>query len=309
MNSAELSDRTARAGEKLKTELGDLKGLGIVPGTGWGEGVDTAFKRRQEVPYSELGVPGSGLKVEGHRKTLKIGEIEGGGALVLGRVHPNENMTDPDLRQAMILLIGALRPHLEGLIITNGVGSLHGPVGLENGRLHSLVRTAILDALAWAHRGRRQERIRVGDIAIVDDVKTGSVGPLTPLGAGDFVDFNHAGIHRDDNRYFDIARRAVTAVQGRCPRVQARYIPGPQFEGPGDKIEFRAQGDDVIGMSGIQEALACTRHDIPFAHLVLATNGPFEPHSHEGNQDVGKTNAEKAAAIIRKLAKDWPRKS
>jgi hypothetical protein len=59
------------------------------------------------VPYAELGVPGSQLRVEGHSKVLKVGEIEGCGAFVLGRVHPNEDMTDPDLRQAMMLLIGA----------------------------------------------------------------------------------------------------------------------------------------------------------------------------------------------------------
>lgn len=252
-------------------------------------------------------MPGSELQVKGHSKVLKVGDIGGRDAFVLGRAHPNENITDPDLRQAMILMIGALRTHLKGLVITNGVGSLHGPVGLEKGWLHSLVRTAILDLLGWAHRGRRQERIRVGDIAIVDDIKTSAVGSRTPLGAADFVDFYHDGIHREGDRYFEAARRAVSATQGRCPRAQARYIPGPQFEGPADKIWCRAEGDDVIGMSGIQEALACTRYDIPFAHLVLATNGPFEPHSHESNQDVGKANAEKAAAIIEQLSRDWPK--
>lgn len=74
----------------------------------------------------------------------------------------------------------------------------------------------------------------------------------------------------------------------------------------GDKVECRAQGDDVIGMSGIQEALACTRYDIPFIHQVLATNGPFEPHSHDANQDVGKANAEKAAGILEMEAEIWP---
>lgn len=233
MNSAELADRTGEASLKLQAELGDLRGLGIVPGTGWAEGVKAVFNERQAVPYSALGIPGSDLQVAGHSKALKIGDIGGRAALVLGRVHPNENMTDPHLRQAMILLIGALRSHLEGLVITNGVGSLHGPVGREKGLVHSAVRTAILDLLGWAHRGRRQERIRVGDIAIVDDVKTGLVGGLTPLGAADFVSFYHDGLHRDGDRYFNAARRAIARVQGYCPRAQARYIPGPQFEGPG----------------------------------------------------------------------------
>ncbi|MBI5422160.1 hypothetical protein HZA44_03425, partial [Candidatus Peregrinibacteria bacterium] len=243
MDRSEFQMETERISEKIQSELGDQKALGIVSGTGWDKGIDHAFKKRQTVPYSVLGIPGSKTTVEGHSKDFKIGDINGREALVFGRVHPNENVMDPNLRQAMALLIAALRTHLDGLIITNGVGTLHGQVGLENGRAHSAVRTALLDVLGWAHRGRRKELIRVGDIALVDDVKTGLVGPFTPLGAGDFVDFYHGGIHRDRDLYFNAVRQVISHVQGHCPRAQARFIAGPQFEGPADKIEFRAQGD------------------------------------------------------------------
>lgn len=308
MDCDKFKTEAERIAENTQSTLGDLKALGIVSGTGWDKGIAHAFKERQTVPYSRLGIPGSEMEVEGHSKNFKIGEIDGRSALIFGRVHPNENVTDPNLRQAMALLIAALRPHLEGLIITNGVGTLHGPVGLENGWAHGTIRTAILDALGWAHRGRRKELIRVGDIALVNDVKTALVGPFTPLGAGDFVDFYHGGIHRDRDLYFDAVRQVISQVQGHCPRAQARFIAGSQFEGPADKIEFRAQGDDVIGMSGIQEMLACTKQGIPFEQIVLATNGPFGMHSHEGNQDTGKKNTEKATRIIQGIADQWPKR-
>jgi len=306
MNTTELNDRTGQAKEIITRELGQFRAIGVAPGTGWNEGVKTAFKEEESLPYAEFGVPGSELEVEGHSKALKLGEIDGRQTLIIGRVHPNENTTHPDLRQAMAFIIGALDDCLDGLIITNGVGTLQGPVGRERGMVNSLVQTALLDLMGWAQRGRKQEPIRVGDVALVDDVKTALLGQFTPLGAGEFVDFYRNGIHRDDDRYFDIARRAITGVQGHCPKAQARFILGPQFEGPADKMEFRAQGDDVVGMSGIQEILACTRLGVPFEQIVLATNGPFEPHTHEENQRTGRRNAEKAAEILRSLSRAWP---
>jgi purine nucleoside phosphorylase len=307
MNSAELADRTGEAKRIIQAELGDIHAFGIVPGTGWNEGVKAAFKPALKIPYQRLGVPGSELEVPGHSKSLVLGDIDGRDTLVLGRVHPNENITHPDLRQAMALVIGAVDECLDGLVLTNGVGTLHGRVGVENGLIHSLVQTAVLDVMGWAHRGRRQERIDVGDVALVDDVKTATVGGLTPLGAGDFIDFYHNGIHRDGNEYFDLTRRVIADVQGRCPRAQSRFISGPQFESPADKLEFRGRGDDVIGMSGIQEILACTKLGIPFEQIVLATNGPFGLHDHFGNQRTGGKNAEKAARILRGLSQSWPR--
>lgn len=310
MNSAELRERTAEAKGVVESEIGKLQVLGAVPGTGWGEGVSDAFKERLRIPYSKLNVPGSELVVEGHEKVLRVGTLgDNRDAVILGRVHPNEDITHPDLRQGMSVVIGALEDCLEGLLVTNGVGTLHGRVGKELGWLQSMVITAILDVMGYAGRRRRQEPINVGDIAIVDDVKTSLVGPMTPLGAGQFIDFYHGGIHRDGDKYFNTVREAVTEVQGRCPKAQARFIAGPQFEGPADKVEFRAKGDDVIGMSGIQELLKCTELAIPAIQLVLATNGPFEMHSHEGNQGIGKSNRKKAAAILRLLADTWPRKA
>ncbi|MFC1616009.1 hypothetical protein ACFL21_02620 [Patescibacteria group bacterium] len=308
MNSLELGERTEKAKEILISELGNIGALGIVPGTGWKNGLAQAFNPKLSIPYQHLELPGSDLEVEGHHKDLKLGEIDGRNVIVAGRVHPNENSTDPDLRQAMAIILGALEDCLDGLIITNGVGTLHGPIGRERGLINSLIRTALIDMQGRILRGRPKELINVGDIAIVDDIKTSLVGPFTPLGAGEFEDFYHNGIHRDDDRFFNIARAAVIDIQGHCSRALSRFIAGPQFEGPADKVEFRANGEDIIGMSGIQEVLNCTRLHLPCVQLVLATNGPFVIHKHEDNEEVGIANGEKAGRILGRLADTWPTK-
>jgi|GEM_PF-2596853 hypothetical protein len=309
MNNAELEDRTEEAQKVVEKEFGkNLGALAITPGTGWKQGIEAAFKEDKRLPYSELNVPGSEFEVEGHSKDLRLGTVEGRPVIIAGRVHPNENWTHPDLRQAMSVVIGAIDECMDGLLVTNGVGHLHGCVGRDQGLIKSMLRTAILDVVGWAHRGRRKDPIKVGDIAIADDIKTALVGPSTPFGAGDFEDFYNEGLHANNDLFFDTVRQAITLIQGHCPRAQARFIGGPQFEGPGDKVEFRAQGDDVIGMSGLQEILEATRRGIPVAQAFLATNGPFGLHSHDGNQIVGKQSQAKAEAIVRRLAQATPKR-
>lgn len=117
-----------------------------------------------------------------------------------------------------------------------------------------------------------------------------------------------AGIHRDNDRYFSLARDAVTEVQGRCPRANHGFILGPQFESLLDKLLLRAMGGDVVGMSGTPEVLLATQMEIPFAQLVFTTNGPFAAHSHTGNQDMGRQHAAKMGAVLALLAQRWPEK-
>lgn len=308
MNIREANERTAVAEAVISDQLGGGdRFLGIIPGTGWAQGLEAIFTQHGEVPYDDLNIPGTGAHVEGHSKSLKIGEIEGRKVLVFGRVHPNEEGRNPDLPQAMRIVIGAVREKLDGLIVTNGVGTLHGRIRTGNGLIHDLVREAIIDTIGWSKRGRRQEPIGVGDLAIVDDVITESLGGSTPLLAGEFVDFYHGGIHAGDDIYFNIAREAVAAVQGRCPRAASYFIAGPQFEGPIDKFNARASGADVIGMSG-QETLAARKFGVPYAHLVFATNGAFGMHSHEDNQTMGAQNAHKMRGVLKQLARTWPEK-
>lgn len=308
MNKTELNERTEQAQEIVESELGGgERFFGSVLGTGWKQGTDGLFVQENEIPYEHLNIPGIGAEVEGHVKSMKVGYINGRPALILGRVHANEESLSSDANQAMRVIIGAVRDRLDGLLITNGVGTLHGPVGREKGLLRSMIQTAILDTMGWAVRGRRQERINVGDIAIVDDVMTLPLGPYTPLVAGEFEDYYHGGIHRDGDRYFRLGHSAVVDVQGECSRAVYCYMTGPQFEGPTDKRIFRALGGDVMGMSGIQDILAAVRAGIPFVNLGFATNGPFGKHSHEENQRIGLENAPKMGKVIEVLADRWPR--
>ena len=313
MNKAELNEVTAVATERVKGELGEGRFLAVIPGTGWKEGLDGLFHQTNEIPYSELAVLDSAAVVEGHTKSIRVGDINGRPTLVLGRVHPNEEIRHPDLPHAMRIVIGAVRDRVDGLLVTNGVGTLHGRVEVEGGgRIQSLIAMAVLDIMGWANRGRRQEHVGIGDLAIVDDMITTSLGSNTPLLGGEFADFYHGGkdaygIHRDNDLYFNVAKKAIEDVQGRCSRTVHFHAPGPQFEGPTMKRNLRAMGADVVGMSS-QENLIAAWERIPFANVVLATNGAFERHTHEENQEIGRRSAGRTRDVLVRIADTWPRR-
>lgn len=312
MNKTELTDRIAAADELVGRRIGDDRSLAIIPGTGWAEGLQEIFTQRDEIQYNDLAVPDAAVDVEGHRKSLRVGEINGRKVVLLGRVHPNEEIRHPDLPQAMRIVIGAVKKRVDGLLVTNGVGTLHGPIEVEGGGwIQNLIATMILDAMGWANRGRIQEHIGIGDLAVVDDMITTALGSDTPLLGGEFADFYHGGrgaygIHRDNDRYFDVARRAIERVQGSCSRAVHFHTPGPQFEGPTMKRNLRAMGADVVGMSS-QENLIAAWEEIPFANVVLATNGAFEHHTHAENQKIGRKAAVKTRRVIKRIVDAWPK--
>jgi purine nucleoside phosphorylase len=306
MELQELNDRSAEAKNRIEREFGSLpSSLGVFPGTGWKDGLDACLEQQGEIPYAELKIPGlSSSSIAGHSKSLRFGHVGGRPVIAMGRVHANESK-DPDATLGTRVVMGAVKDSLDGVIVTHGVGSLHGRIGQEQGHIKSLLRTGLIDLMAWAHRGRRKDEVKTGDLAIVDTIATRHYGDGTPLLAGEFIDPHWGGLHRDNDRYFAIAEAALKEIQGRAPRVALAYVQGPGFETAHDKLAFRSTGCDVIGMSGHEVSLA-TLWNIPVAQLVLVTNGAFEPHSHEGNQDTGRASAQKTQAVLEVLANTWP---
>lgn len=303
MNLAEIGELTEAAQEHLRQELGDQKFFGVVAGTGWKQGLARHFHQREEIPYDDLNVPQSGASLGGHTKSLKIGEIDGHDVAIMGRVHANEAGRHSELPQAMRVVLGGMKENMNGLLVTNGVGSLHGELPAPN-RLSSLIQTAAMDVIARLNRGRGKEEVRVEDVVIVDDMITTSVGSYTPLVGGEFLDW-HAAMHAENDRYFKLVREAVEAVQGKCARAVYAYMPGPQFEGPTQKRNLRMMGGDVVGMSAVQENLIAAEQKTPFANIGFVTNGAFVKHSHKDNTDIGLKNADKLGNILREIVNRW----
>jgi hypothetical protein len=309
MEHSELADRESAAREKLTSEMGVLpRAVGVFPGTGWRDGLEGVFTQEASVPYHELGVPGikaDAGEVDGHSKNIRKGTIDGEEVLVMGRVHANETK-DPNGPLGTRVVMGAVKDVLDGVIVTHGVGSLSGRIGREQGLIKSLARTALIDIMGWAHRGRGITATNPGDLAVVESIANRFFGTGTPLIGGEFCDPDNGALRREAGRYLAIADAALVEAQGKAPRVVYGYVAGPQFESLGDKLALRSTGCDVVGMSGHEVSLAA-QWDIPVSQVVLITNGPFAAHSHDGNQAVGRSSADKAGAALQHMVTHWPR--
>lgn len=305
MERQELADKTEAIEKAFEREIGNTEFKGVIPGTGWRQGLNGIFKPEGVIRYQSLvDLPSVDGSVPGHSKAVRYGTVDGTPALEIGRIHDNESR-DPDIALAMRMILEALQKNLSGLIITNGVGTLHGPIEDPRGKVISQLRTWGIDAIAWLMRSRPKEEIGVEQTCVVDSFDTRYLGAASPLVAGEFVDTHHDGYHREKDRYLKLAQAAVTEVQGSAPLARYGYLYGPQFEDVMVKLAMRLTGDDVVGMSG-KEGIQATKMGTPFVHLAFTTNGAFAPHSHRGNEAVGEAHKGQLGEVLRGLVRsDW----
>jgi purine nucleoside phosphorylase len=306
MNQKECLKRTEGIQRIIKNGMGEPEGDmdGVVAGTGCKQGLEQNLEVEGCIDYKqfeELMLTGGDL--EGHSKDLVWGTVNGKKVVKISRVHNYED-TDPAVRLSTRMVIDALRPYLGRLIITNGVGTLHGPLKDPRGELVAAANQEDIDRAAAARRIREREEIGVRDIGVVDGFESMHLGSYTPLIGPEFNDFDHDGYQAAYGTYIQFARQIVESVTGRAPRALYAFLAGPQFESRSTKLNLRAAGADVVGMSGTEGMFAALR-GIPFIHLFLATNGAFAPHSHTGNTEIGVEMAPTLAEIL-KLAVTRP---
>lgn len=245
--------------------------IGLILGTGWGDIMD--YRNMKEIPFSHI--PGFRhlQKLDGHKRSLFLGQISGRSVLILsGRVHLNEAPNDPEivkmvrLQTEMLLQLG-----VKTLISTAAVGSLKP-------------RRSILQRLM-----SRNKQLEVGDIAVIDGF-VAAYTSVRPLWGGEFCS-------PDDvlnDRLNEIALN--TGSKLRVKKVGHVMMLGPNFEGRKyEKALLAASGAEAVGMSLFPDAcIAALYNGVKFIGLGFVTNDDKEVHSHEEN----KRRAEKSAVLL-----------
>ena len=165
-----------------------------------------------------------------------------------------------------------------------------------------------LDILGDIFRMHPREEHKVGDLVVVSgaDFRNLPAQGKPLLGSvGEFLDLHNSGYLREDGRYMKLAIDALRKVQGDAARAVLAFYMGPDFEPPSTKKRMRADGCDVVGMSGI-EAFAATAEGIPFSHIALVTNPAFGLHDHHDNTAAGQRAADKIQQLAMELVKTYP---
>jgi 5'-methylthioadenosine phosphorylase len=100
----------------------------------------------------------------------------------------------------------------------------------------------------------------------------------------------------------------IAAVQG------GTYVcmEGPQFSSLAESLTYKAQGYSVIGMTNMPEAKLAREAEICYASVAMVTDFDCWHPDHDAVtvQDIIRvlnSNAEKARALVARLARDFPR--
>lgn len=320
MKARERAERIASIKEQTAEARGDKKYLLVIEGTGWGKVLDKVMDVRETLSYEKLGIPGAeegqAEDVEGHGKPeLQFGEVDGIPVIRVKKMHAYANLSNPDAKEAMYMIIAALQDSVRGAIMTAGAGAIFCPTDRE-ARGEKRKNAERLEEQGIAVReGKPFEPLQVGDIGVVTQILPQHVQGHRHSFTGEFTDPYHgkekdgkwvqSGIHSHGGKWFDHAKQALETVQGRAPELWYLCTVGPDFEPPGMKNAALRDGADAIGMSLYASQVALSELGIPFEGYILITNG-LGAHSHEDNSVVGEEQGEKIEGLARTAITTWP---
>lgn len=197
--------------------------------------------------------------------------------------------------------------------------------------------------LARHGRGHRLSPSGIDYRANIDAMKRAGVTDLVSLSAcGSFRDALHPGLFVLVDQFVDRTHGRVSSFFGDgCvahvslahpigPRLQDRIaaaaeaeaivvhrggtyvcMEGPQFSSLAESKSYKAQGFDVVGMTNMPEAKLAREAEITYATIAMVTDFDCWHPGHEAVDvasviAVARANADKAARLVARLARDFP---
>ncbi|SFG55761.1 S-methyl-5'-thioadenosine phosphorylase [Methylobacterium gossipiicola] len=200
--------------------------------------------------------------------------------------------------------------------------------------------------LARHGRGHRLSPSGINYRANIDVLKRAGVTDLVSLSAcGSFRSELHPGLFVLVDQFVDRTHGRASSFFGNgCvahvslahpigPALQARIaqaaeaeeiavhrggtyvcMEGPQFSSFAESTTYKAQGYDVVGMTNMPEAKLAREAEITYATIAMVTDFDCWHPTHDAVDvaavvAVARANASKAARLVARLARDFPRES
>jgi len=211
------------------------------------------------------------------------------------------------------LLFGSLGEVDLVFLPRHGRGHVIAPSEINfRANIDALKRAGCTDILALSSIGSLREDLPPGHFVVVDQFIDRTVArPASFFGNGMVAHVSMA--EPVCPRLSDIAEQAVRSAGGAVTRG-ATYLAmeGPQFSSRAESLLYRQWGADVIGMTAMPEAKLAREAEICYATVAMVTDFDCWHPDHDAVtvQDIIRvltTNADKAKALVARLAKDFPR--
>jgi len=213
----------------------------VVLGSGWNKVLDKA-QIETEIKYADLF--GVAVTVPGHAGKLIIAKVKGKRtAFMSGRIHTYEGYNSFKATTP-IRVFG--KCGVKKLIITAACGALN-------------------------------EKYKVGDFVILNDVITLFLALDNPLIGPKFIDMSRVF----NQNLIKEAKKVASINNINFHEGSYVYYHGPNYETPADKMALRFLGADIVGMSTVPEVIVARSLNIDILGLAFVTNLAFVKHDHK----------------------------
>jgi 5'-methylthioadenosine phosphorylase len=209
------------------------------------------------------------------------------------------------------------RGRLAGLPIVflprHGKGHVLSPSDINyRANIDALKRAGVTDLVALSACGSFREELPPGAFVLVDQFVDRTYKRETSFfGKGCVA---HVSMANPVSPRLREHLAAVAKAEGIDAVDGGTYVcmEGPQFSSLAESLSYKAQGFSVIGMTNMPEAKLAREAEICYASVAMVTDYDcWHPH-HEAVtvQDIIRvlnSNADKAKALVARLARDFPR--
>ncbi|GLS46182.1 S-methyl-5'-thioadenosine phosphorylase [Methylobacterium brachythecii] len=194
----------------------------------------------------------------------------------------------------------------------HGRGHRLSPSGINyRANIDVLKRAGVTDLVAISACGSFRNELHPGLFVLVDqfvDRTHGRASSFFGNGCVAHVAFAHPVGPILQRRIVDAAAAEEIAVHKGGTYV---CMEGPQFSSLAESKGYKAAGYDVIGMTNLPEAKLAREAEITFATIAMVTDFDCWHPNHDDVDvasvvAVARANADKAARLVARLARDFP---
>lgn len=243
-----------------------------------------------------------------------LGVIGGSGVYDLPGLEDvrEEHVASPWGKPSDALRIGRIGSTTVVFLARHGRGHRLSPSGINyRANIDAMKRLGVTDIVSLSACGSFKEELPPGRFVLVDQFVDRTHGRASSFFGDGCV--AHVSLAHPIGAGLQDRIAAAAQAEGIHVHRGGTYvcIEGPQFSSLGESRAYKAQGFDVIGMTNMPEAKLAREAEITYATIAMVTDYDCWHPGHDAVDvsavvAVARANADKAARVVSRLARDFP---
>ncbi len=223
-----------------------------------------------------------------------------------------ERVASPWGEPSDALRIGRIGETKVVFLARHGRGHRLSPSGIDyRANIDAMKRAGVTDLVSLSACGSFRDELHPGLFVLIDQFVDRTHGRVSSF----FGDGCVAHVSLAHPIGPGLQRRIAAAAEAEAIPVHrgGTYVcmEGPQFSSLAESRSYKAQGFDVIGMTNMPEAKLAREAEITYATIAMVTDFDCWHPGHDAVDvasviAVARANADRAARLIARLAKDFP---